>query len=464
MIKIYNTLSGQVEELKVQDSPTVKIYTCGPTVYDHAHVGHWFNYIRMDILIRALKANGLKPKWVMNITDVGHLTSDADEGEDKLETGAKREGKSAWEIAKIYTDEFLEGMKLLNISTPDFLVKATDHIPEQIDFIKQLEAKGLTYKTSDGIYFDISKFPSYKDFAKLDLDEQQGSGRVNSNPEKKQPQDFALWKFSPTGKKRDMEWDSPWGVGFPGWHIECSAMARKYLGDTLDIHTGGIDHIPIHHTNEIAQSQSLTNKPLANYWLHSNHLLIDNQKISKSLGNSITLEDLRNKGINLEALRINVLESNYRSQAHFSWKSLESASNRLTDYRALAALKYQPRESGVAFKDIYPDIFGAINQDLNSPMALSNLSQLSNELLNTGLSDQSINQFNTFLTKIDQLIGLKLSEVKDIDDQSKSLIAKREEARKAGNWQGADRLRDQVLSKGIQLSDILSGARWQWTK
>ena len=246
----------------------------------------------MDILIRTLKANGLNPKWVMNITDVGHLVSDGDEGEDKLEKGALREGKTAWEIAKFYEEEFIADMKRLNILQPDFMPRATEHIDDQISLIKILEEKGFTYKISDGIYFDSSKFPSYSDFARLDLDEQQPGKRVEINPEKKRPSDFALWKFSPTDHQRDMEWDSPWGRGFPGWHIECSAIAMKLLGETIDIHCGGIDHIPVHHTNEIAQSQSASGKPLARHWMHSNHIMVNDQKISKSLGNSITLTDI----------------------------------------------------------------------------------------------------------------------------------------------------------------------------
>ncbi len=289
-MKLYNTLAGRVEEIKPQHPPEATVYTCGPTVYDYAHIGHWFTYVRADTLIRTLKSGGFKPKWVMNITDVGHLVSDADEGEDKLQQKARHEGKTAQEIAEFYTNDFMDGMKQLNMLKPDYIVKATEHIQEQIELIKKLEKKGYTYAIDDGVYYDTAKFPHYADFARLDLDEQQAGARVSHNPQKRNPQDFALWKFSPKDAKRDMEWDSPWGKGFPGWHIECSAMSMKYLGDTLDIHTGGIDHVPVHHTNEIAQSEAATGKRFANCWMHSNHVTIDGEKISKSVGNSITLQ------------------------------------------------------------------------------------------------------------------------------------------------------------------------------
>lgn len=464
-MKLFDTFSRALKELSPEQPPEVKVYTCGPTVYDHAHIGHWFNYVRMDILIRTLVANGFKPKWVMNITDVGHLTSDADEGEDKLEAGARREGKSAWEIAKIYTAEFLEGMKVLNISSPTLIVKATDHIEDQIDMIKELEAKGFTYKTSDGIYYDVSKFPRYRDFARLDADEDMSMERVTSNPEKRQQSDFALWKFSPKDKKRDMEWDSPWGKGFPGWHIECSAMCRKYLGDTLDIHTGGIDHIPIHHTNEIAQSEAVTGKPLANIWLHSNHVTINGQKISKSLGNGITLNDLSHKGFSFEALRINILESSYRTQSQFSWDSLKAASNRLFDLKAMAALMYQPTTNAadVDFKAIYKEILEIISGDLNTTMVLARLSELTKQLTDNGVKSSDTEDLIEFLKKIDELLGLNLADTKDIGDEAKELVKQREEFRKNSDWAGADKIRQQLSSMGIYINDEPSGPRWQWT-
>jgi len=331
-VQLYNTLTRQVDTIEPLNAPRVTVYTCGPTVYDYAHIGHWFNYVRMDTLIRALKLSGYQPDWVMNITDVGHLVSDADEGEDKLEKGAKREGKTAWEVADFYTQDFLHGMELLHISTPDHIVKATDHIAEQIELIQKLEAKGYTYATHDGVYYDTSQFEGYAAFARLDLDSLQAGARVEYNREKRNPTDFALWKFSPPpdtdGKTRDMEWDSPWSPpgtpagetrkGFPGWHIECSAMSMKYLGETLDIHAGGIDHIQVHHTNEIAQSEAATGKRFANYWMHSNHVMAGDEKISKSLGNGMRLQEVIEQGISAEAVRLHILESNYHSQSKFS--------------------------------------------------------------------------------------------------------------------------------------------------
>jgi cysteinyl-tRNA synthetase len=288
MIKLFNTLTRNIDPLEPGED-TVKIYSCGPTVYDYPHIGNWYAFLRWDLLIRVIKASGYKVSWVMNITDVGHLTSDGDEGIDKLEKGAKREHKSAWEIAKEYTEYFLCGLHKLNFIKPNFLPRASDHINNQVDFIKRIEAEGLTYIIDDGVYFDSSKLADYGKLARLNLSNLKEGARVKANPQKKNATDFALWKFSPKSKKRDMEWDSPWGKGFPGWHLECSAIIEEYLGDTVDIHCGGVDHIPIHHTNEIAQSESIHHKPLAKIWVHSNHIQVDGQKISKSLGNIITL-------------------------------------------------------------------------------------------------------------------------------------------------------------------------------
>jgi cysteinyl-tRNA synthetase len=342
-MKLYNTLSRQIETITPIKPPVVTVYTCGPTVYDFPHIGNWFTFIRYDIVVRTLQTSGFAPRWVMNITDVGHLVSDADEGEDKLEKGARREGKTAWDVAAYYTDYFTSGLKRLRFTQPTYLPKATAHISEQIDLIRTLETKGYTYKTSDGIYYDTSKFPHYADFARLDIDEQQAGARVDFNPEKRTASDFALWKFSPADQQRDMEWDSPWGRGFPGWHVECSAMSMKYLGETLDIHAGGIDHIPVHHTNEIAQSEGATGKQYAHIWMHTNHISVEGEKISKSLGNGLTLEDLENHHIDLQAFRLHVLESHYRSQSKFSWTSLEAAQNRLHHWREVADLKHHLR-------------------------------------------------------------------------------------------------------------------------
>lgn len=465
-MKLYNSLTRQIEEVIPQAPPKITIYTCGPTVYDYPHIGNWFTFIRYDLLVRTLKLNGFKPDWVMNITDVGHLVSDADEGEDKLEKGARREGKTAWEIAQFYGDYFKTALERLNFTTPTKLTKATEHIDDQINLIAVLESKGFTYQISDGIYFDSSKFPSYADFALLDLEEQQAGKRVDFNPEKRNVSDFALWKFSPKNKKRDMEWDSPWGVGFPGWHIECSAMSMKYLGDTLDIHAGGIDHLPVHHTNEIAQSEAATGKRFANYWMHSNHITIEGEKISKSLGNGITLEDVEKRGFSLEAFRLHVLESHYRSQSKFSWESLEATSNRLSNWRKFAALRWQlPETSKGHFKfDHFIDtITDQLSNDLKTPEVLSTIdaciSSAEQDWLNdnSALSADGISQFLDF---IDRQLGLSLSGVSDISDSQKTLIAEREAARTSRDWAKSDSIRDDLAEQNIELNDTPNGTIW----
>ncbi len=472
-MKIYNTLTRQVDELQPLNPPVVTIYTCGPTVYDYAHIGHWFTYVRWDTLIRTLKATGMQPKWVMNITDVGHLVSDADEGEDKLEKGARREGKTAWEVAKFYTDDFIEGMKALNILTPDEMPRATEHIAEQIELIKKLEEKGYTYTTSDGVYYDTSKFEGYAAFARLDLDDLQEGARVAVNPEKRNPTDFALWKFSPKDRKRDMEWDSPWGKGFPGWHIECSAMSMKYLGETLDIHTGGIDHVPVHHTNEIAQSEAATGKRFALMWMHSNHVLINDQKISKSLGNGIRIKDVVEKGYDPMVLRLHILESHYRSQSKFSWESLESAKNRLQNIRAFADLRFNTVAyeegsdlvpvQGLKLDHAWGEIMEALTNDLNTPIALERLSGLIDQANIYGIDNNAKQKFEDFLSKLDMVLGLRLLESSDITDEQKQLIAEREEARKIKDWAKSDELRDVLAKQGIAVRDTPHGPIWSRT-
>lgn len=473
-MKLYNTLTRSVEELQLQHPPKVTLYTCGPTVYDYPHVGNWFSYLRWDLLVRALKANGLQPEWVMNITDVGHLVSDADEGEDKLEKGARRESKTAWEVADFYTDYFLQGMKRLNMLAPDHLPRATQHIQEQINLIKTLEEKGFTYIISDGVYFDTSKFPHYADFAQLDIDEQQAGARVEYNTEKRGPTDFALWKFSPGSQKRDMEWDSPWGKGFPGWHIECSAMSMKYLGETLDIHTGGIDHIPVHHTNEIAQSEAATGKRFCNMWLHSNHITVGGEKISKSLNNSIRLEDIEAKGIPLMALRLHVIESHYRSQSKFSWESLEAAHNRLKHWYEVAALAWQVVDSAPAddtAKAAYlkttdalehgmTSLQHAVADDLDTPRVVALVDEVFSQVESTLVRPDGLHLLRSFLRHIDEILGLDLALVPDISTEQKQLIADREAAREQKDWARSDDLRSQLTQQGVGVRDTTTGSVW----
>ncbi len=462
-MQLYNTLTRTKDNITPIKPHAITVYTCGPTVYDYPHIGNWFTFIRYDVLIRALKADGLTPTWVMNITDVGHLVSDADEGEDKLEKGAKREGKTAWDIAQYYSDYFTEGPKRLNMVQPDYLPRATEHIQEQIELIKTLETKGYTYVIDDGVYYDTSKFEGYAAFARLDLDDLQAGARVEFNTQKRNASDFALWKFSPKDKKRDMEWDSPWGKGFPGWHLECSAMAMKYLGETIDIHSGGIDHIAVHHTNEIAQSEAATGKRFANYWMHTNHITVQDEKISKSLGNSITLEDIEAKGFDLEVFRLHVLESHYRSQSKFSWESLESARNRLQTYRSMASMLWQPKAkqrqmNRYAHKKTLLDL---MQDDLNTPMALALLSEIAHDINSHGIHVDEAERLKEFLVFVDELLGLRLSHVSDITEEQKKLIMQRETARSNNDWKASDTIRDQLLGQGIGLrDDKLLGVIW----
>jgi cysteinyl-tRNA synthetase len=468
-MRLYNTLSRTVEDVQPINQPEVTVYTCGPTVYDYPHIGNWFTFIRYDVLIRALKAAGLHTKWVMNVTDVGHLVSDADEGEDKLEKGARREGKTAWDIAKFYGDYFEKAIDRLNMLHPDHLPKATDHIAEQIALIQKLEEKGFTYTIDDGVYFDTSKLQDYGKLARLDIEHLKAGARVEANPQKHNATDFALWKFSPKDQKRDMEWDSPWGKGFPGWHLECSAMAIKYLGETIDIHGGGIDHIPVHHTNEIAQSEAATGKPFAHYWFHSNFILVDDKKMSKSAGTFVTLEEIEEKGFDLAAFRLLVLESHYRTEAHFSWEALEAAQNRLNDLRAWADLRHQPSTEEVSseldnmWRDTLDGIRKEILNDLNTPRALAKLSQLVNWMSEHPIPAHDGKNSDGALTFIDSLLGLDLDGRPDITPEQKTIMADRLAARNAKDWQKSDKLRDRLKEQGIEVRDTSNGQIWSRT-
>ncbi len=461
-MKLYNTLTRQVDELKPLVPGKIGLYTCGPTVYDYPHVGNYSGYVYWDVLFRLLRAEGQDVNWVMNITDVGHLSSDADEGEDKLQKGAKREGKTAWQIADFYTQDFIEGLDRLNISIPrDHLVKATDHIAEQIELVQKLESQGYAYKTDDGVYFDSSKFADYGQMARLDLEGQQAGARIAQGT-KKHPFDFALWKFSPPGSKRDMEWDSSWGKGFPGWHLECSAMAMKYLGQTIDIHAGGIDHIPIHHTNEIAQSQAATGKPFVNYWLHNNHMMINESKIAKSEGNGTNLHNVIGKGYDPMAFRLFVLQSHYRTQSNFTWDLLTAAANRLHDLQAMADLRFQPASpDGVEQSEFQAEVkklSGHLDNDLNTPQALADLSVFAKQIDDRGFAE--VDDLKQFVTQLDNLLGLRLGLAQDIHAEQKQLIAKRQAAREAKDWQLADDLRVQLEEQKLTVKDTDHGPVW----
>jgi cysteinyl-tRNA synthetase len=467
-MKLYNTLSRQIDILKPINEPEVTIYTCGPTVYDYPHIGNWFTFIRYDLLVRSLNALGYKTKWVLNITDVGHLVSDADQGEDKLVKQAVKENKDAWSIAKSYTDYFVEGLTRLNISTPDFMPKATEHIQEQIDFIKKLEDNKLTYKTSDGVYFDVAKFPQYIKLARLNLEDQVEGARVEINPEKHRQIDFALWKFSPSEGKRDMEWDSPWGKGFPGWHIECSAMALKYLGPTMDIHAGGIDHIPVHHTNEIAQSEAVNNKPLANIWFHTNHVSVDGKKISKSLGNGITLEDLESRNLPLDALRLLVIQSNYINQSQFTYELMNGAfsslKNLIRDFSWIYSSTGNEINSGelrAKIKKSRKTILDYMADNLNTPRALSTLHDLASYLGNlNSISKEDIEIVENFGHFINSIFGINIVRKINLSKDQSDLIKERSIYRTNKEWEKADNSRLLLEKQGIGLRDVGESSLW----
>lgn len=461
MLKLYNTLTRKKEDFKPIKGKKVGLYTCGPTVYNYAHIGNLRTYLFEDILKRVLLYDGYKVKHVMNITDVGHLTSDADTGEDKMEKGAQREKKTVWEIADFYTKAFQQNLKDLNILEPDVWPKATDHIKEQIDWIKKLEAKGFTYQISDGVYFNTAKFKGYGKLTPQRLEELKEGARVAANPEKKNPSDFALWKFSPKDKKRQMEWDSPWGKGFPGWHLECSVMSQKYLGETFDIHTGGVDHMAIHHNNEIAQAEAVTDKPLANFWLHGEFLLIDESKMAKSESNFITLQTLKEKGFNPLALRLLCLQTHYHSKLNFTWESLKAAQNSLENlYHQVAELgdgKGNCKEYKEKFRE-------ALNDDLDMPKAMAIVSKLLND------PEPPLCAKKATILHFDKVLGLDLGEPSaiiseksvattttpsptELKKEIEELMAERDKLRQAGEWQKADEIRKQIESKGFIIKD-----------
>lgn len=449
-LKLFNTLSRKIEEFQPIHPPKIGFYACGPTVYDRAHIGNLRSYIFEDVLRRTLIHDGHKVRFVMNITDVGHLTSDADEGEDKLEKGAKREHISVWEVAEKYTKLFKQDLQTLNIEEPDEWLKATDNIKEQIELIKKLETKGFTYKTSDGIYYDTSKFPKYGELARLNLKGQKEGARVEVNNEKRNSTDFALWKFSPKDQKRQMEWESPWGIGFPGWHIECSAMSMKALGESFDIHTGGVDHIPVHHTNEIAQSQGATGKPFVKYWLHGEFLQIDGGKMAKSAGNFYTLDILKEKGFSPMAYRYLVLGAHYRTKLNFTFEALKASQNAYEELvNQVANMADKPK---IGCGEIENKFFEAIDNDLNTAQALAVMW----EMLKSQNPDSAK---KASLFKMDEILGLGLKEIKSIKIPKiiQKLVEARETARKNKNFKLSDELRSQIFDKGFQVDDTESG-------
>jgi cysteinyl-tRNA synthetase len=451
-LQLYDNYSRSLREFSPLHPPQVGLYTCGPTVYDYAHIGNLRTYLFEDILRRALEFNGYQVKQVMNITDVGHLVSDADSGEDKMEKGSRRVGKTAWELAEIYTAEFKNDLGRLNIIEPTIWCRATDHIREQIEFIDCLEEKGFTYRTADGIYFDTSRLPDYGYLGRLDIEGLQAGARVEMS-EKHNSTDFALWKFSPTDQKRQMEWDSPWGTGFPGWHIECSAMSVKYLGTFFDIHCGGEDHMAVHHVNEIAQTEACYGTHLANFWMHGYFLQLDEDtKMSKS-GTFLRLQTLIDNGIDPLAYRFFCLNALYRTKLNFSWDGLAAAARSLERLRMAAFEWGQP---GTADEDFVERFTDQVNDDLNMPRAVA----VTWELVK---SDLPAATKKATLLVFDRLLGLGLADwqpaEEKVPDEVLALVEQRQQARKEKRWQDADALRTSISAAGYALEDTPQGPR-----
>jgi cysteinyl-tRNA synthetase len=453
-IRIYNTKTRKLESFTEEHEGEVRIYSCGPTVYHYQHIGNMRAAVFADTLHRMFAYAGYEVKHVINITDVGHLVSDGDTGEDKLETGARREGKSVWDVAKIYTDAYFKDLNALGVHMEEYLFpRATDHIPEQIELIKTLEQKGFTYVISDGVYFDTAKFKQYPEFANLDVEGLKSGARVEENIEKRNITDFALWKFSPKNEQRQMEWTSPWGMGFPGWHVECSAMSMKYLGAHFDIHTGGIEHIPVHHTNEIAQSECATGQPYVNYWMHNNHLLDTTGKMSKSSGEFLTLDALLGQGYDPRAYRYFLMSAQYRKELQFSFEALDAA---VAAYEKLVNFCRERKEVGGTENASYRTEFEeAIYDDLNTPRAIA---VMWNMLKDDGLS--YADRYSTLL-HFDKIFGLGLDEIKKedviISEEMQSLLDARATARAAKDFAESDRLRDEIEKHGFTVKDTGEG-------
>ena len=461
-LHLYNTLTRSKELFAPLEPPRVRLYTCGPTVYHYAHIGNLRTYVFEDILVRALERAGYDVDHVMNITDVGHLVSDGDDGEDKMEKGARREGRSAWDIATYYTEAFFKDLERLNVRRPRTIPKATDHIAEMIALVQELEAKGYTYRTEDGIYFDTTRFKAYGEMAKLDLDNLAAGKRVQMR-DKRNPTDFALWKFSPAGEQRQMEWDSPWGKGFPGWHIECSAMSMKYLGQTLDIHCGGKDHIPVHHTNEIAQSEAATGAKFSRWWMHGEFLNSDKGKMAKSGAEFLTLQLLLDKGYSAMDYRFLLLQAHYRTELTFSFAALDSAKagwagirERFADWRDLDA----PVEMRPELQQYRDRFDAAVADDLNIPMALS--------VLFAVVKDEKLHDAEKrhLLCDFDTILGLGLPEAiaaaqagTELPAEIQQMMQARDQARAAKDFAESDRLRDELIARGYHVLDTREGTR-----
>lgn len=453
-IKLYNTLSRTKDAFVPLAPGKVGIYTCGPTVYDYAHIGNMRSYVFADLLRRMLEYNGYEVTHVMNITDVGHLVSDADEGEDKLVASAAREKKTPWEIAAFYSQDFMESVDALNILTPTIICKATDHIQEMLAFVIELLDKGYAYRIEgDGVYFDVAKLPEYGKLSRQSLDELRAGARVEINERKRSPVDFALWKDAPP--EHIMQWPSPWGPGYPGWHIECSTMSMKYLGRKIDIHTGGVDHIPVHHENEIAQSEALTGEPWVRYWLHGEFLQVDGGKMSKSLNNFYTVSTLRERRFDPMAFRYLCLNAHYRTPLNFTWSGLEGAQTALwrlrQTYQRLAA-------TGEPNPELQAKFLAAINDDLNIPLALSYAWEAARE---------EAAGAKALLAQFDRVLGLRLDAESALEPLAlpaalAALLEQRKQARANKDWAKSDSLRAQLEKEGVALKDTKEGTTWEY--
>ena len=459
-LKLYNTLTKQKEEFKPLEGNEVRIYSCGPTVYSFAHIGNFRAYIFMDNLRRVLQANGYTLKHVMNITDVGHLESDADEGEDKMEKAAKKENKDPYEIAAFYTDIFFRDMGRLNIQRPEIIAKATDHIKDMIEFVKVLVEKGYVYETSRALYFDISKLDKYTVLSNRNLDDQIAGARVDVDPEKKNPYDFAVWIKAP--ENHIMKWESPWGLSYPGWHLECSAMGKKYLGKEFDIHTGGVDHIPTHHENEIAQSKGCTGHIPAKRWMHVEFLQVDGGKMSKSLGNTYTLDQLQEKGIEPLAYKLFCYTAHYRTKLNFTFDSAISSQKALNRLRESYLLHLESEDNNVEKEKIeeYRKRFmNAVNDDLNMPLAMGIVWEVARNEIKS-------KQYAKLLIEFDKILGLDIEHSKDylekeekieLPEEIKSLVEQRKQTRENKDWAESDRIRDLLKEQGYVVKDTKEG-------
>jgi cysteinyl-tRNA synthetase len=467
-IQIYNTLTRRKEAFRPIEPGKLRMYNCGPTVYDQAHIGNMRSYIMADLIRRSFQYLGYKVRQVINITDVGHLASDADEGEDRMLVGARRTGRDPWEIAEHFTQLFFEDTAALNILRPHVAPRATDHIPEMIGFVQRLEALGYTYEIDDGVYFDVSCLEDYGRLSRQSLDGMQAGARVDVNPQKRHPADFALWRKATP--EHIMQWDSPWGRGYPGWHIECSVMSMKYLGETLDIHTGGEDHIATHHENEIAQSEAATGKPFANYWMHGRFLRWkeEDRRMSKSSGEFLVVGDLVEQGFDPLAYRYLCLTASYRVPLTFSWEAMESAAESLNRLRQNARrLGVETRDAAVAdppaaLKERFRE---AIADDLNIPGALAVTWEAVREA-NRVTETTEKRALLGLVLDFDRVLGLQLADAVDADAETlpvevAELIQQREEARATRDWAKADALREAIRERGYRVEDTPEGTRWR---